>query len=174
MKKGKNVTIYDRAKICYPENLIIGNNVIIDDFVFIVAKPWAKIGNYVHIASFVSITGGGIFIMGDYSGIATGSRILTGTDDISTLLGPTVPVQYRKPRRTYVEIGKHVLISANCVILPSVTIPDGVVIGANSLVLENAVLQPWTIYVGSPVQALKERPRERILELQAALERDLG
>jgi len=170
MNKGKNVTIYDRAKICYPENLVIGDNVIIDDFVFIVAKPWAKIGSYVHIASFVSITGGGIFIIGDYSSIATGSCVLTGTADMSTLTNPTVPAVYRNTRHTFVEIGRNVLISAHCVVLPSVTIPDGVVIGANSLVLEGTKLQPWTIYVGSPVRALRERPRRNIEQLARQLE----
>ena len=174
MKKGENVTIYDRAKICYPENLIIGDNVIIDDFVFIVANPWAKIGSYVHIASFVSITGGGIFIIGDFSSIATGSHVLTGTADMSTLTNPTVPAKYRKTRHTFVEIGKHVLVGANVVILPSVVIPDGVVIGANSLVLENSTLKPWTIYVGSPVRPLKQRPRKQIQALEADLERELN
>ncbi|WP_278279562.1 hypothetical protein [Clostridium sp. DMHC 10] len=35
---GKNVKIYKSARIIHAGNIEIGNNVIIDDFVFIVAK----------------------------------------------------------------------------------------------------------------------------------------
>jgi len=174
MKTGSNSTIYSRAKICYPENVFLGDHVTIDDFVFIVAKKLVKIGNYVHIASFASITGGGVFVMGDYSTLSSGARIFTGTEDLSGMAGATIPEPYRKARRSYVTIGKHCMVGANSVILPGVTIPDGVVIGAMSLVLENTKLKPWSIYVGSPARWLKYRQREPIQKLQAQLEERNG
>ena len=169
MKQGKDVTVYARAKLCYPENIVLGDHVTIDDFVFIVAKKLVKIGNYVHIASFASITGGGVFVMGDYSTLSSGARIFTGTEDLSGMVGATIPEPYRKARRSYVTIGKHCMVGANSVILPGVTIPDGVVIGAMSLVLEDTELRPWFVYAGSPVRLRKGRPRDKIL----ALEREL-
>jgi len=172
VKTGKNITIYSQAKIVYPENCYIGNNVIIDDFVFIMAKPFAKIGNFVHIAGFTSIAGGGAFIIEDYSTLSWGVRIFTGTEDVSgrSLLGVAIPEPYRKAVRSYVHIGKHVMVGANSVILPGVTVPDGVIIGAMSLVLEDTELEPWTVYAGIPVRKLREQPRERMLELERDLE----
>ena len=171
MQKGKNVTIYSRSKICYPENVVLGDNVTIDDFVFIVAKTFTKLGDYIHIAAFTSIMGGGTFVMGDYSTLSMGVRIVTGTENLGGMVGATIPEPYRKARRSYVVIGKHCMVGANSVILPGVTIPDGVVIGAMSLVLEGTKLEPWSIYAGSPVRWLRYRQREKIQKLEAELEK---
>ena len=172
MKQGKDCTIYATAKIIGPENLVVGDYTIIDDFVLIVARPWVRLGSHVHIAGFTSIVGGGTFYMGDYSTLSWGTRIFTGTEDVSgqSLLGAAVPAPYRVPRRSFVTIGKHCMIGANSVILPAVEIPDGVVVGAMSLVLEGAKLKPWSVYAGCPVRFLRERPREKSLELEIELE----
>ena len=171
MQKGKNVTIYSRARLIYPENIRLGDNIIIDDFVLIIAKKCVMLGNYIHIASFTSITGGGDFVMDSYSTLSSGVRIFTGTEDLAGMVGAAIPEPYRKARRSYVVIGKHVMVGANSVILPSVTIPDGVVIGAMSLVLEDTKLKPWSIYAGSPVRWLRYRQREKIQKLEAELEK---
>ena len=166
MKQGNNVTIYQTARLVWNENIVLGDNVIIDDFVFITAQKFVMLGNYVHIASFTSITGGGEFIMGDYSTLSSGVRIFTGTEDVAGMVGAAVPDPYRKARRSYVVIGKHVMVGGNSVILPGVTIPDGTVIGAMSLVLEDTKLEPWSVYAGCPVRKLRGRPRERIQALE--------
>jgi galactoside O-acetyltransferase len=70
-----------------------------------------------------------------------------------------------------VHIKKHAIIGANSVILPGVTIGEGAVVGANSLVTEDC--KPWTMYVGSPAKPIKSRPQERILELEALLRGNL-
>src|SRR5271157_2811692 len=75
------VKTFEFTKIIGVENIEFGKNIIIDDFVFIYAKNKIKIGNFVHIASFTSISGGGVFIMNDFSSLASGVRIITGTDD---------------------------------------------------------------------------------------------
>ena len=66
---------------------------------------------------------------------------------------------------------EHAIVGANTVILPGVTIGEGVAIGANSLVKKDC--KPWTIYVGSPAEELRSRPRERILQLETQLRREL-
>lgn len=172
MHVGKNVTIYEQAKLIHPENITLGHHVIIDDFVFIVTKVPSTIGNYVHIASFTSITGGGSFNIGDYSTLSSGVRIFTGTEDVygESLLGAAIPAPYRSAIRSSVRIGKHCMIGANTVILPGASIPIGTVVGAMSLVLQDTHLSPWSIYAGCPVRRLRERPRERVLMLEAELE----
>jgi acetyltransferase-like isoleucine patch superfamily enzyme len=168
-KVGKNVKIYPLAKILNPEMISIGDNVIIDDFVFLDGKQETKIGNYVHIASFCSITGGGRFIMEDFSGLSSGCRIFTGSEDFSgsSLTNPTIPTQFRKVTRSFVIIKRHVILGANVVVLPGVTIGEGAAIGANSLITKD--IEPWTINIGSPVRVLKERPKEKILEMEKRL-----
>jgi len=166
---GQDVTIWEKAKIINPEVISIGNSVIIDDFVFLMGGQKIEIGSFVHIGSFTCITGGGEFIMEDFSGLSGGVKIYTGNEDYSggCLTNPTVPFPYRIPTRSFVYIKKHAIIGANSVILPGVTIGEGAAIGANSLVTKDC--EPWKVYFGSPVKAIKLRPKEKILELEEEL-----
>lgn len=170
---GKDVTIWSLAKIVYPECICIGDSVIIDDFVFLSGRAKTFIGSFNHIASFVSITGGGEFIMEDFAGISSGTRVFTGNDDYlgGCMTGPTVPYPYRIPIRSFVRIGRHVVVGANSVILPGVTLGEGAVIGANSLVTKDC--DPWTVCFGTPARAHKSRPKGTILDLESRLRREM-
>ena len=97
----------------------------------------------------------------------------TGNEDYAggSLTNPTVPHPYRLPVRSFVHIQKHVIVGANSVILPGVTIGQGAAVGANSLVAKDC--DPWTIYAGSPAKPINRRPRERILELETQLRTQL-
>jgi acetyltransferase-like isoleucine patch superfamily enzyme len=172
-KIGENVKIYPLAKILNPEVIEIGNNVIIDDFVLLMGGKETQIGNYVHIASFCNITGGGKFIMEDFTGLSSGCRIFTGSEDFSgsSLTNPTIPPKFRNVVRSFVVMKKHSILGANVVVLPGVTIGEGAAIGANSLVTKDC--EPWTIFVGTPAKPLRPRPRERILELEVQLYREI-
>src|SRR5436190_17916847 len=92
------VTIWPRAVVVGIEEIVWGRHVIVDDFVFIGRQEKATIGNYVHIASHASLTGGGELVLSDFVGISSGVRLLTGTDDFtgSTLTGPCVPQEFRQ------------------------------------------------------------------------------
>jgi galactoside O-acetyltransferase len=169
LQVGQDVTIWPQAKIVAPHAVTIGDSVIIDDFVFLMGGERTRIGSFIHIASFTSVTGGGEFVMEDFSGLSGGIRIYTGNEDYSgnCLTNPAVPPPYRIPIRSFVRIGKHAIIGANAVILPGVTVGEGAVVGANSLVTKNC--DPWTVYAGTPAHRIKTRPGERIRELEALL-----
>ena len=172
-KIGYDVTIWPLAKVVAPASIIIGDSVIIDDFVFITGGAKTEIGSFIHIASFTSITGGGEFIMEDFTGLSGGVRIYTGNEDYlgGSLTNPAVPFPYRIPIRSFVQIKKHAIIGSNSVILPGVVIGEGAVVGANSLIAKDCA--PWTIYVGSPAKPLRLRPSEKIFELETTLRKEL-
>ena len=172
-KVGQDVTIWPQAKIISPEVISIGDSVIIDDFVFIMGGNKTALGSFIHIASFTSLTGAGELVMEDFTTLSSGIRLFTGTDDFlgGSLTNSAVPSPYRKPIRSFVRIKKHAIIGANSVILPGVVIGEGVAVGANSLIKYDC--QPWTIYVGSPARAIRPRPKERILELEAQLRQEI-
>ena len=166
---GDDVTIYEWTRVLGPEHISLGAHVIIDDFAFLDGKGGMDIGSWIHIAGYTSIIGGGRFTMGDFSGIAAGSRIVTGTDlaDGSGLIGPTVPNEVRAVHRGAVTLGDHVFVGTNAVIQTDVTVGEGAVVGAGAVVTRD--LEPWTINVGVPARPVKDRPRERMLELAAQL-----
>lgn len=156
------VKTFEYTKIIGLENIEFGKNIIIDDYVFIYAKDKMKIGNYVHIACFTSITGGDEFIMEDFSGISQGCRILTGSDDFKDwgFGNPTIPEKYRNTKRAPVHFGKFCIVGANSVVLPGVTIGEGAMVGACSVVTKN--LEPWGIYIGN--KKIGERNKVGVLE----------
>ncbi|TCS95688.1 acyltransferase [Hazenella coriacea] len=53
-----------------------------------------------------------------------------------------------------VNIGDHVLIGANCTILPGVTIGDHAVVGAGSVVIKDVA--PYTFVAGNPMRVIRE------------------
>jgi galactoside O-acetyltransferase len=165
---GKNVLIKKNVSLYFIENISIGNNVRIDDNVIIVAsskeKP-VKIGNYVHIAANCYIAGSGGFEMMDFSGLAPGVLIFSGSDDYSgkKLTNPTVGKPYTGSKSGEVILGKHVIIGASSVILPNVKIEKGSSVGALSLVNKN--ISSWGVYFGIPAKKIKSRYKD-ILKLE--------
>lgn len=143
------VKTFEYTKIIGLENIDFGKYVIIDDFVLIYAKEKIKIGSYVHIASYSSISGGGSFIMEDFSGLASGCRIITGSDDFKDwgFGNPTIADKFRNIKTGPVRLEKFAIIGTNSVILPNVTIGEGATVSANSLVSKD--LEPWGIYIGN-------------------------
>lgn len=169
---GENVCIWPEAKIVNPQSIELCSSIIIDDFVFLNSGVSTKIGCFVHIGSFTSVTGGGSFYMGDFSGMSGGVRVYTGNEDYSggCLTNPTVPEQYRIAKRSFVKIEKHAIVGTNSVILPGVTIGEGVAVGAGSVVTKDC--DPWTIYAGSPAKPIKNRNKDTILHLESELKKD--
>ena len=157
-----NVKTFEYTKIIGIENIDFGKYIIIDDFVLIYAKEKIKIGNYVHIASFTSISGGGELIMDEFSGLASGCRIVTGSDDFkeSGFGNPTISDKFRNAKVGKVHIGKFSIIGANSTILPNVNIGEGASVAANSLITKD--LEAWGIYIGN--KRVGWRNKEEVLK----------
>lgn len=168
------VKTFPLTKIIGREHIRFGQNIIIDDFVFIYAADEHVIGDHVHISSFTSITGGGKLHMGDFVTVSSGCRIFTGTDDFTGtgLVNSTIPPEYRSVTRGKVVLEKHVAIGANTVVLPDVTIGEGCAVGAGSVVTRD--LDPWGICVGSPARRVRGRPQQAILDCEKRLREKHG
>jgi acetyltransferase-like isoleucine patch superfamily enzyme len=156
---GSNVKVYKFAIILSPENVTLGSDVIIDDFVFIGAHKRLVLGNRVHVGSHSSITGGGRVLMSDFTALSSGVRLISGTDDYTgdSLTNPTIPPEFRNVRRGTIVLEPHVLIGSNAVVLPDITIGEGSTVGAGSVVTRS--LEPWGVYAGVPARLLKARPK---------------
>ena len=174
MEIGIDVRISPHASIVHPELVVIGNHVAIDAFVVITTA--LELGNYIHIASHCSITGGSNskLVMKDFSGFATGCRIACASDDYKGegLINPTIPIKYRSVVYTTVTIEKYATLGTNVVVHPGVTIGEGTVVGSCSLVTKD--LEPWSIYVGIPAKRVGERRKDKILRYAELLMREIN
>ena len=170
---GDNVIIRQWVRFARQNNIQLGNNILIDDFVLVSGghgNELTIIGDHVHIACFSSIIGGGGVTLGDYSGLSPGCRLFSETDDYTdgALMNPTVPAEFHTQNIGRITLGKYVILGANVVVLPGVTIGEGAVVGACSLVTKD--IEPWAVNVGVPARVLKWRNREEVLRRAEELE----
>ena len=156
---GKGVRIHPLAKICMPEMVELDDYSRICDFVFIWGGRGTRIGKYSDMTWHTLIEGGGETIIGDRVLIAPGTKIITGLYDYKDGMRMVdhLPEGQSRVITGKVVIHNDVSVSAGCIILPNVTIGEGVVVGANSLV--NRDLEPWSVYVGNPVRKIADRPK---------------
>jgi len=126
-KVGKGVHVYPGVKIWAPWNLIL------DD----------ECG----IASGVELYSQGLITVGKRAVISQGSYICTGTHDYNDKGFPlyTLPI----------TIGDNAWIAAGAFVHPGVTIGNGCVIGARSVVTKN--MPEWMVCAGFPCKVIKER-----------------
>ena len=158
--RGIDVRISDKADIKRFDLMSVGSHVSIDSFTYISTK--LTIGDWVHIAPFVSIIGGceSECHIGALSGLASGTRIICGSIDFmnSTICSFA-------PKRKDV-IGSVVLepltgTGSNSIVMPNIRMAIGSVLGAGSVLMEDT--KPWGLYVGNPARFVKYRNKEAIL-----------
>ena len=166
---GEDVYISDRAIIKRPEICDIGSHIAIDNEVTVSTE--LIMGDYIHIAPDVTIIGGADskLILEDFSFVASGTKIVCGSEDYTGggLIGPTIPKEYRVINYSTVKFERFAGCGVNCSIMPNVTLAEGSILGANSLLTKDT--EPWTIYVGSPAKPVKVRDKDKILEYAKAL-----
>jgi len=158
---GKNVLLSDKTSIYNPRNIEIGDNTRIDDFCVLSAgKGGIKIGSHVHIAVYCSLIGDAQIILDDFSGISSKTAIYSSTDDYSgiCLTNPTVSKDFTNVISGLVHLKKHVIVGAGTIILPNVTLEEGVAVGALSLV--NKSFPEYKIVVGCPAKIIKDRRQD--------------
>lgn len=160
---GTNVLISDKCSIYNAAKIFIGSNVRIDDFCIISAgEKGIKIGDHVHIACYVSLIGMELIDIGNYVGISSKTAVYSSSDDYSGnfLTGPTIDDKFKNVDHRPVIFEDHVIIGAQCVILPGVTIKTGTAVGSISLVTKS--LDSWKLYGGVPLRFIKERSQKML------------
>ena len=147
MKSGKNFTLGEYVIIKKPDLVEVGDNVRISDFCRISSA--CEIGSDCEIATGTYISGGDV------------RTWLSSNDYVNELITHSVPNV--KEIQGNVTMEKYTGIGTNSVIMPDNHIPEGVSIGALSFVPSNFKFEPWTVYAGRPIRAIKKRNRENVL-----------
>lgn len=169
---GKNIKISDKASFYGASHIVLGNNVRIDDFCILSAGIGGIIiGSNIHIAPYSSLIGAGKIELNDFCNISSRVAIYSSSDDYSgeSLTNPTIPSEFTKVFHADVILQRHVIVGSGSVILPGITLEDGVAIGALSLVKKNC--QSFGVYAGSPAVRIKERKKDLLILEQHFLSR---
>ncbi|MEG0075825.1 MAG: acyltransferase [Eubacterium sp.] len=131
-KCGDNVSIHQGVYLLNPQKLVIGNNVSIHPMCYIDASGIINIGNDVSIAH--------------------GTTIMS-TNHTYSNVSINIKEQSLQYKKTIIE--NNVWIGAKCTILSGVTIRDGNVIGAGTIVTK--CTDSNGVYVGIPAKKIKNR-----------------
>lgn len=160
-KIGTNVKISKKASIYSPEQIEIGNNVRVDDFCLLSGN--ISIKDDVHISAYTALYGGGRIEIGNFSGCSPRCTLISASDDFSGehLIGAVIDNKFTNVTKGEIILKDYVQLGTNTVVLPNVTIAEGTVTGAMTLVNKN--LDEWGIYFGIPAKKFKERSK-KILE----------
>ncbi len=135
--KGKHITIGYNVKISNPQHIEIGNSVFLGNNVTISTSDSGnfpvKIGNDVLIAQEVAILG-----------------------DNHEFKGISVPIRLQgEGKQGAIDIGDDVWIGAKSLILTGVSIGQGAIVGAGSVVTKT--VPPYAIVAGNPAKIIKHR-----------------
>lgn len=155
---GSDVFISDKASLYNPRKISIGNHVRVDDFCVLSAgEGGIVIGDYIHVAVFSSLIGAGKIVLENFVNISSRVSIYSSNDDYSgkTMTNPMIPDQYKNVCAADVRLGKHVIVGSGSVILPGVTLHEGVAVGALSLVTTDC--EEFKVYSGVPAKQIKNR-----------------
>jgi acetyltransferase-like isoleucine patch superfamily enzyme len=133
-KKIQSLWIRGGTAFFFPENVSIGKRVSINDNVFINAY-------------------GGVEIA-DNSGVAYGSALISEDHDIDD---PDIPMREQGKTGGKITLETNVWVASNCVILKNVTIGEGSVIAAGSVVTRS--VPPYSIVGGNPARVIRRRKR---------------
>lgn len=129
---GRYVSCSPKARIDCPWNLTVGNITSFADRSWVYALDKITIGEKTCIGEYV--------------------KLLTGYHDITTwnFAFKTKPI----------TIGSCVWIATGAIVLPGVTIGDGAVVAAGSVVTND--VEPWTVVGGNPARVIKKREMQAI------------
>ena len=125
---GQHCLILPGVKVLMPWNLHLADRV--------------AIGEHVNIYNFSPVTIGRMTIVSQYSYLCTGSHDYTLSD---------MPLTYAP-----ITIGEQCWVAAGVFVAPGVSIPDGVVVGARSVVTKS-LPTAWAVYAGNPCRFIKKR-----------------
>lgn len=161
---------------CFIKNVITAPNIFIGDYTYYddpvdptgfernnVLFNWPEFGDRLMIGKFCAIASGTQFIMGP----ANHRMNSVTTYPFHVFEGAweknTPPHLSQLPFKGDIVVGNDVWIGRNSVIMPGVTIGDGAIIAAQSVVTKD--VEPYTIAGGNPIRARKKRFDDGMIDL---------
>lgn len=150
-----NVKLSRYARLYSAESISIGDNVRIDDLCIL--SGHISLGSNIHISAYVALYGSMGIVLEDYTGISPMSVIYSAMDDFGGdfLIGPIHPQELTNVTGGRVVLKKYSQIGTHSVVFPNLTIGEGSVVGACSLVKNS--IDSWGVYYGVPAARMRNR-----------------
>lgn len=156
IKSGKNITFKKDVdiSICETGSLEIGDNAFFHERCWILLtmpKPRIKIGKWVFFGRNTVLASKNSVEIGDYSLFAANCYIIDHEHGFS----PDNVILNQKSVMQNVKIGRDCYFGTGTIILGGVTVGDGAIVAANSVVFKD--IPPYEIWGGNPARFMKKR-----------------
>ncbi len=166
IKLGKGNTFYKGVQIhgLSIHGIVIGSNVSIGDYSLLRCTLVLKeLGDGIKIGNHVGI--GMRAFLGGFGGIEIGDRCIIAHDlsihsDNHNFDQVNTSIKYQGSTKQKVVIESDCWLGANVTVLGGVTIGEGAVIGAGSIVTKD--IPPYSVAVGAPAKVIKSRKGEAV------------
>jgi len=149
-KYGEKSSVHPLASIRNHKNISIGDNVIINKNVIIWVES-LSLGNNIQINPNTCIYGR--VIIGSNVMIAPNCMIASGNHDIEINNEPMIT--QKCTTKGPIRIGDDVWIASNSVLLDGISVGNGAIIGAGSIVTKD--VPPMAIVIGNPAKIIRYR-----------------
>lgn len=148
---GDNVTIGDRVSVSGVVSL--GSGVVIHrDVILRAFDGHVEVGEGTTVNPFCIVYGQGGVDIGALVSIAAGTKIVAQEKVIGD---PSIPTKLQGGTAEGIRIGDDVWIGVNAVVLDGVSVGEGAVVGAGSVVTRD--VEPFTVVAGVPARVLRSR-----------------
>jgi putative colanic acid biosynthesis acetyltransferase WcaF len=104
-------------------------------------RRYSTLGRGVEVYNFAHIT------VGEQATVSQGTYLCSATHDFED---PAMPLVYRP-----ISIGAQSWVAANCFVGPGVSVGEGAVVGAHSVVVKD--VPAWTVVAGNPARVIRPR-----------------
>ncbi|MBD3389277.1 MAG: transferase [Candidatus Altiarchaeales archaeon] len=151
---GKNVVIECGVLAFHPENIDLGENVYIGHNTILKGYHNNRmiIGDSTWIGQCCFLHSGGGLTIGEEVGIAPRVNILTAQHREGER---SAPIRFCDLEYEPVKIERGCDIGIGAIILPGVTVGEGSIVGAGSVVTKD--VPPYTVFAGNPAKKLRDR-----------------
>lgn len=165
---------YDTS--CFLKNVITAPNITVGEYTYYddpvdptafernnVLFNWPEFGDHLIIGRFCSIASGVKFIMG------SANRRLSSVTAypfhvFGGLWAECTPSHLSQlPFKGDTVVGNDVWLGRECVVMPGVTIGDGAILAAHSVVAKD--VEPYTVVGGNPARPIKKRFSQELIDL---------
>lgn len=150
--------LYEPVVMTRKENIYIdGRGTRIDSFVKLEGGTGLRIGRGVHIASFAHIgIGGGETIIEDFCAVASGGKIISGSNDVHAIsMSASAPQSMQRVQTSRTVLKQYSCVLTNAVVLPGVTLGEGAVLAAGAVATKD--IPAWEIWAGIPARCVALR-----------------
>ena len=157
MKIHETTEVFDPVVMTKADVITIGPHSRIDSFVKLEGGKRLEIGKHVHIASFAHIgIGGGETILEDYSAVASGGKIISGSNSPEGIsMSAAAPPEMQVVKTNKTVLSRYSIVFTNATVMPGVTIGEGAVLAAGAVATKD--VPAWEIWAGVPARKIGER-----------------